>query len=463
MNQGGERVHRTWANSDRYIPRRFVSPVSAFMQAEAGSGVVMLAAAVAALVWANSPVSDSYFEILDTHLAVHLGSLEFDESILHLINDGLMAIFFFVVGLEIKRELVLGELRDPKSAALPIVAALGGMAVPAIIYAVVVGPGGQGLEGWAVPMATDIAFSVGVLSLLGRRVPSGVKLFLLALAIVDDVGGILVIAVFFTADLSLGHLAAATGGLVIVWFAIRIGIRSHAIYLPLAAIIWFLVLESGVHATVAGVALGLLTPAEPLYPIRELKQRTRVILDTYPDATNSLHERRNADSDSLELAELARESASPLARFEHRLVMWTSYLVVPLFALANAGVRFEGSILDSLTSRIALGVALGLILGKIIGISAMTWLAVRSGLARLPPGAEWRHIVGVSATAGIGFTVALFITALAFSNQTLADQAKVGIFAGSIVAGLLGTAILRTMKSDGSDRPATADEEIAVT
>ena len=461
MNRGGERVHRTWANSDRYIPRRFVSPVTAFMQAEAGSGVVMLAAAVAALVWANSPIADSYFEILETHLSVNLGSFEFDESVLHLINDGLMAIFFFVVGLEIKRELVLGEFRDPKSATLPIVAALGGMAVPAIIYALVVGPGGQGLEGWAVPMATDIAFSVGVLSLLGRRVPPGVKLFLLALAIADDVGGILVIAVFFTAELSFGHLAAAVAGLGMVWVATRIGIRSHAIYVPLAVVIWFLVLESGVHATLAGVALGLLTPAEPLYPIQELKHRARVILEAYPEATSTLHERRSADFDSLELSDLARESAAPLARVEHRLVLWSSYLVVPLFALANAGVRFEGSILDSLSSRVALGVALGLIFGKIIGITGMTWLAVRSGLGRLPAGAGWRHVVGVSATAGIGFTVALFITALAFSDQMLADQAKVGIFAGSIVAGVLGTMILRSMRPGPVARPATSGEEVA--
>ena len=432
------------------------------MQAEAGSGVVMLVAAIVALVWANSPIADSYFEILDTHLSVSLGSFEFEESILELINDGLMAIFFFVVGIEIKRELVLGEFSDPKTAALPIVAAVGGMAAPAIIYALVVGSSGQGLEGWAIPMATDIAFSVGVLSLLGRRVPPGVKLFLLALAIADDVGGILVIAVFFTADLSLGHLAAAIAGLVMVRVATRIGIRSHAVYVPLAVLIWFLLLESGVHATLAGVALGLLTPAEPLYPIRELKHRAGGILDAYPDATSTLHERRSADFDSLELADLALESASPLARLEHRLVMWSSYLVVPLFALANAGVRFEGSILDSLSSRVALGVALGLIFGKIIGISGMTWLAVRSGLGRLPPGAGWRHVVGVSATAGIGFTVALFITALAFSDQTLADQAKVGIFAGSIVAGLLGTAILRSKGTGGIARPATSDEGVTV-
>ena len=460
MAQRDERVHKTWAHSDRYIPRRFVTPISEFMQAEAGSGIVMLVAAIVALIWANSSFGDTYFELLDVHLELHFGFFEFNESIEHLINDGLMAIFFFVVGLEIKRELVLGELRDPKSASLPIIAAVGGMVMPALIYLAIVGPSGSGAEGWAIPMATDIAFSVGVLSLLGRRVPSSAKLFLLALAIVDDLGGILVIAVFFTDDLSFGYLGAALVGLAVVWGAGRVGIRSYVLYVPLAFIIWFFLLESGVHATLAGVALGFLTPAKPMYPISEFKRRANLILDAYPDDTNTLHERELANFDSLELAEVVRESVSPLGRLEHQLVLWSSYLVVPLFALANAGVRFEGSIVEAIASPIALGVASGLVVGKVVGIFGMTWFAVRTGLGRLPDGTSWRQIFGVSATAGIGFTVALFITALAFSDQVLADDAKVGIFTGSIVAGLIGVAVFRSIAPGDMEK---STEEKAVT
>ena len=259
MQQRTERLHKTWIHSDRYVPRRFVAPVANFMRAEAGSGIIMLIAAVVALVWANSAFSDSYFEILDTHLIIEFGWFEFNESVEHLINDGLMAIFFFVVGLEIKRELVLGELRDPKAASVPVIAAVGGMVIPALVYlAFVIPEGGEAVDGWAIPMATDIAFSVGVLALLGRLVPASIKLFLLALAIVDDLGGILVIAVFFTDDLSFFYLGLAFVGLAAIWLASRVGIRTHIFYIPAAIFIWYCFLESGVHATLAGVALVLL-------------------------------------------------------------------------------------------------------------------------------------------------------------------------------------------------------------
>ena len=454
MQQRSERLHKTWIHSDRYVPRRFVAPVATFMRAEAGSGIIMLIAAVVAIVWANSAFSDSYFEILDAHLIIEFGWFEFNESVEHLINDGLMAIFFFVVGLEIKRELVLGELRDPKAASVPVIAAIGGMVVPALVYLAFVTPvGGEAVGGWAIPMATDIAFSVGVLALLGRAVPASIKLFLLALAIVDDLGGILVIAVFFTDDLSFRYLGLAFFGLASIWIASRVGIRTHIFYIPVAFFIWFCFLESGVHATLAGVALGFLTPARPMYSNRELKARAQVIIDNYPEETDDLHANELADFDSLMLSEIARESVGPLGRNERRLIYWSSFLVVPLFALANAGVRFEGSVVDALTSPVALGVSFGLVVGKIVGISAFTWVAVKSGLGRLPAGATWRHVFGVSAVAGIGFTVALFITALAFDDPILADDAKVGIFAGSIVAGLIGVAIFRLGRRDAD--PAT--------
>ncbi len=460
MQQRSERLHKTWMHSDRYVPRRFVAPVAAFMRAEAGSGVIMLIAAVIAVIWANSNLGDTYFEILETHLSIEFGSFHFDESVEHLINDGLMAIFFFVVGLEIKRELVLGELRDPKAASVPVIAALGGMVVPALVYLAFVFPqGGEATGGWAIPMATDIAFSVGVLALLGRMVPASIKLFLLALAIVDDLGGILVIAVFFTDDLAFGYLAMAFVGLAAIWLASRVGIRTHILYLPAALVIWYFFLESGVHATLAGVALAFLTPVRPMYSNLELKARTQTIIDQYPEDTDDIHENELADFDSLMLSEIARESVGPLARAERRLVNWSSFLVVPLFALANAGVRFEGSIGDALTSPVALGVAMGLVVGKTVGISAFTWVAVRTGLGRLPAGSTWRHIIGVSSVAGIGFTVALFITALAFTDQVIADQAKVGIFAGSILAGVIGVAVFRTGKT--AEEPSRPDLEPA--
>lgn len=441
-----ELLHHTWIHSDRFVPRRFVRPVMSFMRMEAASGVVMLLAAVAAVIWANTGTGDSYFHFLETEFAVEFGAFHLDLHLGHLINDGLMAIFFFVVGLEIKREIVSGELRDPRVAALPILAAVGGMVGPALIYLAFNAGNPAATPGWGVPMATDIAFSVGVLSLLGKRVPTGAKLFLLTLAIADDLGGILVIALFYTSDLAFGWLGMAAVGLAAVAFASRVGIRSQAFYLPVAVVIWYFMLESGVHATVAGVALGFLTPARPMYGAKELDRKARAILDTYPAAASTPEEREHSEHEALQLAEISRESVSPLVRAEHRLGGWTAFLIIPVFALANAGVRFEGSVLSALTSRPALGVALGLVFGKMIGITVFSLAGLKLKLGRLPAGVTRRHLVGVAATAGIGFTVALFITALAYTDAGVADQAKVGIFAGSLVAGVIGTLILATTK-----------------
>ncbi len=451
-----EQVHKTWIHSDQFIPSRFVRPIQNFMRIEAASGIIMLIAAVIAVMWANASFGETYFEFLHTHFLLELGSFHLEESLGHLINDGLMAIFFFVVGLEIKRELVLGELRDRKAAMLPVMAALGGMIMPALIFAAMNSGNPEALRGWGVPMATDIAFSLGVISLLGKRVPSGAKLFLLALAIVDDLGGILVIAVFYTADLSLGWLAAALAGLFLVWAAGRAGIRSYMLYVPMGFAIWYFVLESGVHATLAGVALGFLTPARPMYSVREFDRKARQVLDTYPTDSDTAEDREHADHEALVLAEISRESVAPLIRNEHRLAAWSAFLIIPLFALANAGVRFEGSIVDALTSAPALGVALGLVVGKTVGITLFSFIAVKTGLGRLPKATNWRQIVGVATMAGIGFTVALFITALAFTDPVIADEAKVGIFAGSIVSAVIGSIIL------GTTKPVAEEEESEV-
>ena len=434
-------IHRTWINSNRFFPSTFVTPVRRFMALESASGVLMLLAAIAAVIWANSGAYESYEGILHTEFLLEFGPLRLEESLGHLINDGLMALFFFVVGLEIKRALVLGELRNPRDATLPVLAALGGMITPALIYVAFTAGDPDALRGWAVPVATDIAFAVGVLSLLGRRVPPAAKLFLLALAIVDDLGGILVIALFYTSDLDVLAIGLALVGLGLVWLLTRVGIRSEVIYIPLGFAVWYLFLVSGVHATLAGVALGFLTPARPMYGIKEFDSRARTIIDLFPASTETYEDRERADHEALLLAEVSRESIAPLNRWEHTLTPWVSFLVVPLFALANAGVRFEGSIVDQLFSNVALGVAFGLVIGKVVGISVFSWLAVRLGLSRLPAETDWRQMLGVAATAGIGFTVALFITALAFDDPVLGDAAKVGIFAGSIVSGIIGVSV----------------------
>jgi NhaA family Na+:H+ antiporter len=436
--------HPTWAASDRFVPRTFVQPFVRFTSIEAASGILLLVATAIALLWANSPWSGAYLQLFEgTRVAFEVGPIHLDESLADIINDGLMAIFFFVVGLEIKRELVVGELRDRRAAALPVVAAIGGMLVPALIYVwFTAGSGAEAAAGWAIPMATDIAFAVGVVALLGRRVPAAAKLFILALAIADDIGAILVIAVFYTSDLSMGWLAVAAGILVLIGFGQRVGIRSSLFYGTAAVAVWYAMLESGVHATIAGVAVALLTPARPFYSSEEFEGKARDILDTFP-LGDSPEDDEKSDYEAELLSNIATESIAPLNRLENRLLPWSSYLIVPLFALANAGVDFRGVDAGELvTNPVALGVAVGLVVGKTVGISLFTWLAVKASWGRLPAFTTWRHIIGVAALAGIGFTVSLFITNLAFDDERFTDIAKLGIFAGSLVAGILGATIL---------------------
>ncbi len=439
-------LHSTWLHSERTLPTRFVRPILRFTRIEAAGGLAMLAAAVIALAWANSPWGDTYHHFWGTEFNIDVGAFHFHESLVELVNDGLMVIFFYVVGLEIKRELVLGDLRDPKAAALPVLGALGGMIFPAVLYVLIVG-GGDASRGWGIPMATDIAFSVGVLSLLGRRIPVGAKLFLLTLAIVDDVGAILVIAIFYTDRLAFGWLALALGGLLLVWLASRAGIRSLGFYVIVAVATWYFLLESGVHATLAGVALGFLTPAFSMYSDEEYQSRAGRLLARQQFDARAPEAADRLDTDALAMSAIARESVPPLNRMENALLPWSSFVVVPIFALANAGVDFRGVALGkAITHPVALGVAIGLIVGKTIGISLFSFGAVKLGFAKLPRNTGWSHVVGVAAVAGIGFTVALFVTALAFDPGALADRAKTGIFVGSIIAGLLGTAFLRTRK-----------------
>jgi NhaA family Na+:H+ antiporter len=446
------RLQTTWVESDRVIPTRFARPLRRFTQLEAASGIVLLAAALAAILWANLPVfGDSYTEFWETHVDVSFGSfLHLEESLKEIVNDGLMVIFFFVVGLEIKRELRLGDLRDPRAAALPAIAALGGMIVPALIY-VSFNAGSGASSGWGIPMATDIAFAVGIVALLGSRVPATAKLFLLALAIADDIGAIAVIALFYTDDLSLPWLITGLLLLFVVWSAKRNHVRNQGFYWIVGIMVWFAIFESGVHATLAGVALGLLTPSGAYYTGREYDRKARETLDLYSADDSTTPAREHVEHEALQLATIARESVSPLTRLEEALHPWSSFLVIPIFALANAGVVFSDiSVGDALTSSVALGVSIGLVAGKVTGITIFTWIAIRLGLGVFPRGTGWADIVGLSALAGVGFTVSLFITELAFEDPLFTDQAKIGIFIGSFLAGVIGYTLLRVKPHRGS-------------
>ncbi len=438
-------VRKNWIVSDRFIPKNFVRPALRFTSISASSGIVLIIAAVMAMLWANLGVfGDSYMTFWETHLDFTFGPIHLEETLKELVNDGLMAIFFFVVGLEIKRELVIGELRDRRKAALPAMAALGGMVLPALIFVVINSGGGDALRGWGIPMATDIAFSLGVLALVGSRVPVGAKLFLLALAIVDDIGAIAVIAIFYTEDLSLGYLALGLGALLAIALAAQVNIRAYSFYIVVAIVAWFGFLESGVHATIAGVAIGLLTPARPLYSGVEFDRTARRILDYYPAESDEPQFYELVEHEARLLADVARESIAPLSRLEHALQNWSSFVIIPIFALANAGVRLVGiDVGAAATSAVAMGVALGLVIGKTVGVSVFAWLAVRLGWGALPRNTAWRHVLGTAMLSGIGFTVALFIAELAYRDPAITDLAKIGIFTGSIVAGVGGYLFLR--------------------
>ena len=464
MANDPERLHQTWLHSDRPIPRQFVRRALRFTDTEAASGMVLLAATVVALLWANSAWGAGYFTFWSTELTIELGPIHFEETVKGIVNDGLMAIFFFVVGLEIKRELVVGELNSLRKAALPAMAALGGMVVPALIYVsfVAMSNGGDAIVGWGIPMATDIAFSVGVIALLGSRVPIGAKLFLLALAIVDDIGAILVIAVFYTADLSIIWLGVAAGALLLILTSRQAGIRSIAVYLPLALIVWFSFLESGVHATIAGVILGLMVPARAMYSDVEFRRRAGWILERYDMDAASPEARERLDQNALELEAIARESVAPLERYEYRLHRFSSFIVVPIFALANAGIRFADlDVLAAIFSPVALGVSVGLVLGKPLGIALATWIGLRLKLGELPRNVRFSHVIGIGVLAGIGFTVSLFIAELAFRSSAMAliltDEAKIGIFLGSAIAGVAGYFVMRRVTASPAEGAESAE------
>jgi NhaA family Na+:H+ antiporter len=441
------RARPAFLYSRRPIARYVGRPAAEFLKIEPAAGLVLVACAVIAMLWANSPWSASYDAVWGLDITLSLGDFELHHTLKDWINDGLMAVFFFVVGMEIKSEIVSGELSDPRNAVPPIAAAVGGMAAPALIYAAL-NTGTPGAHGWGIPMATDIAFALGVLALFGSRIPAAAKVFLLTLAIVDDLGAIAVIAVFYTDDLSMPWLAAA-GALIALAILMRVlNVWSSAVYLVIGVLLWVAVLESGVHATIAGVAMGLIIAAKPLL-----------------DPAVAHAEAQELAKDGLTVAEterlvkLTRDAQPPAERLQHRNHEFSAFVVLPLFALANAGIPLSGDLFAAAAgSAVTLGIVLGLVVGKTAGITLTTWIVVKLGLGRMPGGTTWPLLVSIAAIAGIGFTVALFITELAFrsGDPTLTYEGKIGVLTASLLAAVIGGVAVhltapRTPREDDSD------------
>jgi Na+:H+ antiporter, NhaA family len=414
------------------------SPFVRFAKLEAAGGILLAVGTMAALFWANSRWEASYHALWDTQLVVGFGRVFLSESRHEWINDGLMSIFFFLVGLEIKREVLIGELSSLRQAAFPFIAALGGTIVPALVYTLVA-HGTDAEKGWGVPMATDIAFSLGVLALLGNRVPVSLKIFVTALAIVDDIIAVLVIAVFYTAHIHLVSLAAGLI-LVAVSFGVNLlGVRKPAVYAVIGICVWFAMLKSGVHATVAGVLLAFTIPARTYLDRDHFLSRCRGLLDRFEAAPCNSHEAHAAIHTLVAQCELVE---SPLHRIEHALQPWVSFLVMPLFAFANAGVRIWGNVLAAVTHPVSIGVALGLFVGKPLGIWLFARLSVITRMATAPAQVSWGKILGASWLCGIGFTMSLFIATLAFGDGDLLTMSKIGTLAASLGAGICGSIFL---------------------
>jgi NhaA family Na+:H+ antiporter len=394
--------HPSRQQARRAIRRPFAMATGGFVDKEMAPGAILFLAAVLAVLFANSSLSALYESLLSTPMTLRIGAFAIDKPVLFWINDGLMAVFFFLVGLEIKREIAQGELSSWRTASLPLFAALGGMLVPSLVYLAINGGSPDTLRGWAIPAATDIAFALGVLALLGARVPVALKVFLLALAILDDLGAIVIIAVFYTADLSFASLALAGVGAAVLFGMNRLGVTRPAIYIVVGVVVWAAVLKSGVHATLAGVLVALTVP---------------------------LHTQG--------------QKPPPLLSLEHGLKPWVAYLIMPVFAFANAGVALGGLSVADLLAPVPLGVALGLFIGKQAGVAGFAWLGVRLGLCRLPSGASWRQMYGLALLAGVGFTMSLFIGTLAFSDAETTNGVRLGVLCGSILSAIAGYIVLQ--------------------
>jgi NhaA family Na+:H+ antiporter len=428
----------TWSGGNSPLARVVARPMVKFLAQETASGVLLLAATAAALIWVNSPWGDTYFQFWETHLSINIGSSHIIDLSLHgWVNDALMALFFFVVGMEIKSELVDGELADPRVAALPAFGAIGGMVVPAAFY-LLFNTSGETASGWGIPMATDIAFAVGVLALLGPKVPQTLKLFLLTLAIVDDIGAILVIAIFYTTSINFAWLGLAFAVTLLIIALRPLRVWYQPVYVILGSVVWFATHESGVHATIAGVLLGLLAPARPLLGPRTFESVEDVLSGETADPARLR-----------DVSFKLRELVPVTTRLTNLLSPWTSFVIVPIFALANAGVPLSREALQgALSSTLTLGIIVGLVVGKPVGIYLFSVAALRLRVAQLPPSLRPIHLLGAGAVAGIGFTVALFIASLAFDDRKLIDEAVIGILIASVAATFVGWLILRSVDDE---------------
>ncbi len=425
---------------------KLVRPFERYMGQESASGIILLVSAIAALIIANTPLSHGYHGLWETHFSFSFSGFSVDKTLHEWINDGLMAMFFFTVGLEMKREIMGGELSSWKKGALPLIAAAGGMFLPAVIFAAFT-LGSDGLHGWGIPMATDIAFALGILALLGKRVPVSLKVFLTALAIADDLGAVLVIAFFYTSKISVANLLWGLGFIGVLLLGNYLGVRRTLFYAVIGiGGVWLAFLMSGIHATIAGVLAALTIPARRYIDenkfvdsLNEAVERFKAI----PPNDKTLLETEQYEAVQ-EIGNLSRQAAPPLQRLEHVLVPWVAFLVMPLFAFANSGVTIDPSVLtDHFFGGVSMGIIAGLLAGKFFGILGATWFAEKIGVASLPQGLHWRHIAGVALLAGVGFTMSLFITNLAFTDDDLVMKAKIGIFAASLLAGTAGYFILK--------------------
>jgi NhaA family Na+:H+ antiporter len=419
-----------------------LTPLDEFIHRQTTSGILLMLCAVVALYIANSQWSDAYHHLLEMPFTIGLEGFQLSKSLHHWINDGLMALFFFVIGLELKREILVGELADPRQAILPITAAIGGMLIPALIY-IVFNPEGHAFDGWGVPMATDIAFALGALALLGSRVPKQLVIFLVALAIVDDLGAVMVIALFYTESINLVALATVAALLLMLVTINLGGIRRPLPYILLGIVLWVAMLKSGIHATLAGILLAFTIPMRPKYdPSRFLSQINRMI----EQIKQAYHREENiVKNDELRarvqsLGEGVKMVQAPAQILEHKMHLPSAYIIIPVFSLANAGIPVDWSSFGSIISHpVSMGIAAGLVFGKLIGIAGFSWIAVKIGLTRLPQGLNFKHIVGVSLMGGIGFTMSIFIAELGFANHANdLLMAKTGILLASVLAGVSG-------------------------
>lgn len=442
---------------------RLLRPVTIFAQHKLAGAALLMLATAAALIWANSPWEHSYHALLHTKVGIGWGDAVLSKELHHWINDGLMGVFFFNVGLEIKRELLVGELSTVRKATLPAIAALGGIVVPALVYTAF-NLGGPGAHGWGIPTATDIAFALGVLALLGNRVPLGLKVFLTALAIVDDIGAVLIIAVFYTSDVSLTSLGFGFVFLAISVIMSRLQVRNPLAYLLIGTLCWLMFLKSGVHATIAAILMAFTIPARTRINGEDLMARIELLTVRMKahGLPSNLEMNTHAQQRLLDaLTETVDHGSAPVQRIEHGLVGPVTFFILPIFALANAGVTIHGGLGDALTDPEALGIVLGLFLGKMIGIFGAAWLGVKLKLADLPQGVTWNHVHGAATLGGIGFTMALFVTSLAFSDPHRVEIAKVAILTASVVSGVVGYFSLRRCKPQAASVPPPQPADIA--